>query len=192
MLQFNGPAYKALNAAPKLSLAQRDWVNARLRILCGLYGVLRPLDALRPYRLEMGTKMAGVGGAKDLYTLWGVRVARAGAAAIAALPAGERCCVNVASQEYWKAVEPHAAKLGVPVYTMVFATSATVYAKAARGGIVRFAAEIGATRPEQLQGFTGADGSWKFDAAASSEFVYTFRKGAVAKSAAPAAKRARK
>jgi cytoplasmic iron level regulating protein YaaA (DUF328/UPF0246 family) len=192
---FNGPAYKAIEAS-SLTEQQLGWVNARLRVLCGLYGAVRPLDRIKPYRLEMGSKLdtSPLFGAKTLYAFWGERIAIALAADIQALPLAERCLVNVASQEYWASVKPHAAQLGAPVYTMVFATSATVYAKAARGAIVRFAAERRATRVEELKAFTGQDGSWSFDAAASDEFTYTFRKstGGSKSAAASGAKRQRK
>jgi cytoplasmic iron level regulating protein YaaA (DUF328/UPF0246 family) len=181
VFSFDGPAYKALNA-DELSSAQHDYVAPRLRVLCGLYGVLRPFDALKPYRLEMGSKLTAVpkAGAKTLYEFWGARIARQLALDVQALPPASRFVINCASQEYWAAVKPHVALLGCPVVTCVFATSATVYAKAARGAIVRFAAESNATSPEQLKGFTGTDGSWSFDAAASSELELVFRKGAAA------------
>lgn len=143
---FNGPAYKAIDAA-RLSGEQLSWVSARLRILCGLYGTVRPLDAVKPYRLEMGSKLeqAKEAGAKTLYALWGDRLARAVAEDVALLPPGERCVVNVASQEYWQAVKPHTEVLGCPVFTMVFATSATVYAK------VRCSARPGNCAPSDSQ-----------------------------------------
>jgi hypothetical protein len=78
--------------------------------------------------------------------------------------------------------------LGAPLYMMVF-HGATVYVKAARGAIVRYAATIGATTPEQLRGFTGLQGEWRLDAAASSERSFVFHRGAPTRpAAAPKAK----
>ena len=150
-----------------------------------MYGMLRPLDALRPYRLEMGTKLATDAG-RDLYAYWGARVATAVLADVAQLPAAERCLINVASAEYFQVLKPHLADAAVPVYTMVF-HGATVYVKGARGAIVRYAAETGATHPEQLRGFTGLQGEWRFVASASSEREYVFERGAPTKKAAAAA-----
>jgi hypothetical protein len=73
-------------------------------VLCGLYGVLKPLDAIKPYRLEMGAKM-GTPAGRDLYAFWGSRVAAAIRDDVAALPAPERCVVNVASAEYFQVVK---------------------------------------------------------------------------------------
>jgi cytoplasmic iron level regulating protein YaaA (DUF328/UPF0246 family) len=74
-------------------------------VLSGLYGVLRPLDAIRPYRLEMGTKLGGAGLATDLYAFWGSKLAAALRDDVAQLPPAERCVVNCASAEYFQAVK---------------------------------------------------------------------------------------
>lgn len=137
----------------------------------------------------MGCKFGNAHG-KDLYAYWRDRVAKAVLADVAALPAGERCLVNVASGEYFAVVKPFVEKLAdCPLYTMVF-RGATVYVKGARGAIVRYAAQIGATRPEQLRGFTGLQGEWRFVASASDERSFVFERGQPAKPAAakPAAK----
>lgn len=159
---------------------------ANRRILTGLYGVLRPLDVIKPYRLEMGAKMATARG-KDLYAYWGSRVADTLREDVAELPPGERAVVNVASAEYFQIVKPYVETLGVPVYTMVF-HGATVHVKAARGAIVRYAALEGATRVEQLRGFTGLAGEWQLNEKASDEHNYVFERGAPTK--APAAGKA--
>jgi cytoplasmic iron level regulating protein YaaA (DUF328/UPF0246 family) len=131
----------------------------------------------------MGTKFANKAG-KDLYAYWGDRVAKAVLADVAALPAGERCLVNVASAEYFQVVKPYVERLDdCPLYTMVF-RGATVYVKGARGAIVRYAALTGATRPEQLKGFTGLQGEWRFVASASDDRSFVFERGAP-KAAAP-------
>jgi cytoplasmic iron level regulating protein YaaA (DUF328/UPF0246 family) len=184
ILAFNGPAYKALDAAA-LTPAQLDWVQRRLRILCGLYGVLSPLDAIKPYRLEMGAKLQTKAG-RDLYAFWGAKVMESVRADMAQLPAAERCLVNVASAEYFQVVKPFITD-AENLYTMVF-HGATVHVKAARGAIVRYAALSGATRPEELRGFTGLQGEWRFVASSSSERSFVFERGAPAKpQAAPKA-----
>ena len=180
VLAFDGPAYKALDAA-KLNTSQLEYVQSRLRILCGLYGVLRPLDAIKPYRLEMGCKLATARG-KDLYAYWGGRVCDAVAADVAALQPGERCLVNVASAEYFAVLKPHLAATKLPVYTMAL-KGATVHVKAARGAFVRFAALTNATKPEELRGFTGLAGEWRYNAAESDEFSYSFERCAPARPA---------
>ena len=180
LFSFDGQAYakNALNAN-SLTIPQVHWLQQRLRILCGLYGVLRPLDAIKPYRLEMGCKLTGKKlsqqlGASDLYSFWDDRVAKAVAADVAALPEAERCVVNVASQEYAAVVlKRHTGQLGVPIITCAFPGPA-VHAKAARGGIVRYAATVGATSPEQLKGFTGANGEWRFCERQSTDTTLVF------------------
>ena len=142
---------------------------------------------MKPYRLEMGAKFATKAG-KDLYAYWRDRVAKAVLADVAALPAGERCLVNVASAEYFNVVKPYVEQLpDCPLYTMVF-RGATVYVKGARGAIVRYAALTGATRPEQLRGFTGLQGEWRYVAAASDDRNYVFERGAPKAAAAPKAR----
>ena len=160
---------------------------------------------MKPYRLEMGTKFATKAG-KDLYAYWRDRVAQAVLADVAALPADERCLINVASAEYFQArpgasgarglapsvmrrsnnnvrptcmqvVKPYVQNLAdCPLYTMVF-HGATVFVKGARGAIVRYAALQGCTRPEELKGFTGMQGEWRYVASASDEFSYVFERG---------------
>ena len=74
MLAFDGDVYDGLQAS-SLSPDDLAWAQDHVAILCGLYGVLRPLDRLQPYRLEMGTRLANERG-KDLYAFWGERIAR--------------------------------------------------------------------------------------------------------------------
>ena len=166
--------------------AELAWTQSHLRILCGLYGALRPLDAIRPYRLEAGTRLRTPRG-PDLYAFWGGRVTALLNEELAALPEARRVVVNVASQEYWKLVRP--AELAGRVLTIAFPGAATVYAKEARGAIVRFAAKRGLTTPEGLREFTGNAGEWRFAPEQSSDSVYTFVRGKpAAAAAAPKAK----
>lgn len=101
VLAFNGDVYEGLDAA-SLKPGELDWAQEHVVILSGLYGVLRPLDLLQPYRLEMGTRLENAKGS-NLYQFWGTQIAdylneRSAAQA-------ERIVVNLASQEYFKAVD---------------------------------------------------------------------------------------
>ena len=129
------------------------WLDGHLRILSGLYGMLRPLDGVVPYRLEMQARLA-VGGARDLYGFWGSSLYDALAA--------EGCdlVVNVASVEYARAVTPFARPGGPQVLTCLFGTvregrlrQAATEAKAARGTFVRWCAERGVEGPDELRAF---------------------------------------
>lgn len=125
-----------------------------LRILSGLYGLLRPLDAIRPYRLEMGTRWAP--GSGDLYGFWGRRIADLALADLAA--EGSNTIVNLASREYWTAVE---GKLGgARVITIDFREQGpdglrfnSFAAKRARGMMARYICENRLTDPEALKSF---------------------------------------
>lgn len=102
VLAFKGDVYTGLDAE---SLSDEDFSFAQdhLRILSGLYGLLRPLDLILPYRLEMGTKFANRGG-KNLYEFWGEQITEAVNAQLAS--SGSNTLVNLASNEYYKAVKP--------------------------------------------------------------------------------------
>jgi cytoplasmic iron level regulating protein YaaA (DUF328/UPF0246 family) len=104
VLAFNGDTYIGLDASA--TFTERDYTHAQkvLRILSGLHGVLRPLDLIQPYRLEMGSKVEHPGG-RDLYSFWGDRVTDALNADLDASP-GARVLVNLASNEYFGAVQP--------------------------------------------------------------------------------------
>lgn len=171
VLMFMGDVYEGLDAA-SLTPAQFDYLIRHLRILSGLYGLLRPLDLILPYRLEMGTHLANARG-KDLYAFWGDELTRA----INALKPG--VLVNLASNEYFKAV--NVKKLTCPVITPVFEDWSagrykivSFYAKRARGLMVRWAALHGATDPQQLKGFD-LEG-YAFDPAASDETTWRMRR----------------
>ncbi|MFN3946286.1 MAG: peroxide stress protein YaaA [Allosphingosinicella sp.] len=142
-----------------------------LRILSGLYGLLRPLDAIRPYRLEMGTRWAP-GRARNLYEHWGSRVADALRADLDGGP-----IVNLASKEYWQAAAPHLADL--PVVEIDFRERGpdglrfnTFNAKRARGMMARFICEHRLTEADQLKGFD-SDG-YRFDPEGSDAAKWRF------------------
>ena len=175
LLAFNGDVYEGL-AAKTLSDTQLAWAQDHLCILSGLYGVLRPLDRMQPYRLEMGTALAtGRGG--NLYQFWGERIAgylnqRAAADASPVI-------VNLASQEYFRAVDRKTLK--APVISCVFEEFRgggykiiSFMAKRARGLMARYAIENRLASVEKLKGFD-AEG-YRFDAGASSLDRLVFRR----------------
>jgi uncharacterized protein len=155
---FAGDTYQGLDAATMPADALR-WAEGHLRILSGLYGLLRPMDAIQPYRLEMGSRLATAKG-PDLYAFWGDRVAKALNAA--AREAGTAVLLNCASVEYFRVADRKALKLRVisPVFLDGVAGDAKVisfFAKRARGAMARFVAEHRLTDPADLRGF-GAGG----------------------------------
>ncbi|MEM9796205.1 MAG: peroxide stress protein YaaA [Pseudomonadota bacterium] len=159
---FDGDTYAGLEAAT-LSEDGLRWAQNHLRILSGLYGLLRPLDAIRPYRLEMGTKLKTRRG-KDLYTFWGDRIARLLNADAEAT--GANHLLNCASQEYFGAVDR--AALALPVITPTFLEdrpggpkTISFFAKRARGAMARFVAEHRIADPADLRGFTAGGYAWQ-------------------------------
>lgn len=154
-LAFDGDVYGGLDAK-SLSREQLDWAQQHLVILSGLYGVLRPLDRLQPYRLEMGTALANKRG-KDLYAFWGRRISdhlneRAAADHTPVV-------INLASQEYFRAVDRKA--LRARVVECVFEEKrgggdykvVSFFAKRARGLMARWAILHRAATPRALEGF---------------------------------------
>src|SRR5690606_16465670 len=105
-----GDVYEGLDA-PSLKAADLKWMQGHLLILSGLYGALRPLDMMRPYRLEMGTRLA-VGGAHNLYQFWGDRIAEYINQRLKEQKS-EPILVNLAAEEYFKAVRRNALKARV-------------------------------------------------------------------------------
>ena len=154
VLTYVGIQYQHL--APQVATeGELAWLSSYLRILSGMYGVLRPFDGVVPYRLEMQAKLA-VGGCRDLYEFWAERILGA------LLGAGASTIVNVASQEYAKALVPW-ARPRIPVITCVFGevrasdgrvVQRATEAKAARGAFARWCAERGVEKADQLAGFT--------------------------------------
>jgi cytoplasmic iron level regulating protein YaaA (DUF328/UPF0246 family) len=149
-----------------------------VRILSGLYGLLRPLDLMQPYRLEMGTRLKNARGA-SLYDYWGKLVTDALARELA--QRNDAALVNLASEEYFKVVLPE--RLRAPVITPVFQDwkdgrykIISFHAKKARGLMARFAAINGVTEPEQLKAFDL--GAYAYDAANSDGSRWMFRRRA--------------
>ena len=170
---FEGQAYKGLDA-PSLGSAGLAYLQRSLRILCGLYGILRPTDRIRPYRLEMSTRLK-VGDAPNLYAYWGSALTDAINEELDATPDGAgKFVLNIASQEYAKAVSLDA--LRARVVTARFPGPA-VHAKMARGEMARYCATTALSSPEQLRAFTGSTGQWAFVPAESSEDEFVFKRG---------------
>ena len=175
IMSFNGDVYAGLDAR-SLSARQIDYAQQHLRILSGLYGLLRPLDRMHPYRLEMGTRLKNPRG-NNLYAFWGDSVTQALNAQLAQTRA--TALVNLASEEYFKSVKP--TLLDAPVITPVFEDwkngkykIISFFAKRARGLMARYAAEHGVKKPERLKDFD-VDG-YAFDEAASGERNWVFRR----------------
>lgn len=177
ILAFNGDVYEGLDA-PSLNQQQLSYVQDHVRVLSGLYGVLRPLDMIRPYRLEMGTKLANPAG-KDLYAWW--RESNT-ACVLEDLKAADQPLINTASDEYFKSVDRKALeKAGVPVIDTMFEDwkdgkfkIISFYAKRARGLFVRAAAEGNWKTAKDLQQFD-AEG-YEFTPAASTDTCLVFRR----------------
>ena len=175
VMAFNGDVYAGLDAR-SLAPAAIDFAQRHLRILSGLYGLLRPLDLIHAYRLEMGTTLANPGG-KDLYTFWGEAITRALNEDLAR--SGSTALVNLASEEYFKSVKPKL--LDVPVITPVFEDFKngnykiiSFFAKRARGMMARYAIERQVTDAEALKDFD-VDG-YAFVPEASKERSWVFRR----------------
>lgn len=170
VLAFNGDVY--LGMAAKERFGQRDFTEAQktLRILSGLYGVLRPLDLIQPYRLEMGTRISTRRG-NNLYDFWGDRVSHVLSADLAESP-GAQLIVNLASEEYFKVVRLDG--LQAPVVSPRFEDTdargeravISFYAKRARGEMASWLVRHRVRRRRQLTQFDAA--GYRFDADASS------------------------
>ncbi|WP_206953022.1 peroxide stress protein YaaA [Trinickia acidisoli] len=177
VLAFNGDVYEGFDAKT-LSAADLDYAQHHVRVLSGLYGLLRPLDLLQPYRLEMGTRLPNARG-KDLYAFWGERITDALNAQLRRGKGAARVLVNCASAEYFKSVRPK--RLDARVVTPVFEDwkggrykIVSFHAKRARGLMARFAVEHRIDSPEKLKDFA-AEG-YAFDPTASNDTTFMFRR----------------
>jgi hypothetical protein len=172
-LAFNGDVYLGLDAK-SLSAADFEFAQERLAILSGLYGLLRPLDAIEPYRLEMGLALANPRG-RNLYEYWGDRLAKEVNRRAAAHR--DPTIVNLASREYFAAVDPK--NLKGPVVTPNFREerdgelrSLQFFAKRARGLMARWAIQHRIDRAEDLKNF--AVEGYRFVRAESNERDWLF------------------
>lgn len=151
---FSGDTYLGLEAA-SLEQDEMDWAQEHLRILSGLYGVLRPRDAIQPYRLEMGSRLKTRRG-KNLYDYWGTQISKSLRAQAANI--GSDALINCASQEYFGAVDIKALKLRVitPIFMEERAGQAKIvsfFAKKARGAMARYIVQQRLTDPEAIKSF---------------------------------------
>ena len=176
LLAFKGDIYAAMDVdrykAKTINFAQKH-----LRILSGLYGILRPLDLIQPYRLEMATKLAA-DREKDMYRFWGTRIN----ASLNELLKKEKSgvLVNLASAEYFKAAQPKLLRAEVitPVFKQYKDPSyrvVAIYAKKARGLMCDYIIQNRITRVEDLQSFN-SDG-YRFAPAQSSDKEWVFTRG---------------
>lgn len=179
-LAFDGEVYRGLDA-PSMSAEDLQYAQARLRILSGLYGVLRPLDAIQPYRLEMGTRLKTAKGA-NLYEFWGDDIAEQLKGDLSGH--ASQTIVNLASQEYSRAAK--LKTLGVPVISADFKEekdgrlrALMVYAKKARGMMARWIIDNRIEDPAELKRFDL--GGYKYDAEGSSEDTLLFTRPQPAK-----------
>lgn len=150
---FHGAVYQGL-AANDFKEADQQFAQKHLRILSGLYGLLRPLDLIQPYRLEMGTKLS-VSGKKDLYAYWKEEVNKE---INHLLAQNDGVLINLASNEYFKLIDKK--KLKGRIITPQFKNNKNgeyktivIYAKQARGMMCRFLIKNRLQKPDDLQGF---------------------------------------
>ncbi len=148
---FRGDVFKGIDV-DTLKDSEVDYLNNHLIILSGLYGALKPLDQIKPYRLEMGTKHKNKKG-KDLYAFWGNKVKK-----FLEKESEDKILINLASKEYSKVIVPKDIKLDV--YNIEFREKkkdkypiVAYYAKVARGEMARYMAVNNITKVEELKGF---------------------------------------
>ena len=170
ILTFKGDVYQGLSAED-FDQEDLDFAQQHIGILSGLYGFLRPLDLMQPYRLEMGTKLENKEG-KDLYAFWGEQLAQH---INAQKP---NAVVNLASKEYAKAVPPNALK--APLWQIDFKEKkngkykiVAFYAKKARGMMAYYAVKNRLTEPEQLKGFDLDDYTYNTTLSKERHLVFT-------------------
>jgi cytoplasmic iron level regulating protein YaaA (DUF328/UPF0246 family) len=176
LFAFNGDVYEALDAYT-LKLQEIDFAQQTLRILSGLYGVLRPLDWIQPYRLEMGTRLQNPYG-KDLYAFWSDRITQK----INQILSEQQTStvLNLSSNEYFKAIKR--TKLHGQIITPIFEDSTkggvykiiSFYAKQARGLMARYIIEHQIENVEQVKDFTS--GGYAFVKNLSTTDTWVFRR----------------
>lgn len=170
ILAFKGDVYQGL-AANEFDAADLEFAQEHIGILSGLYGFLKPLDLMQPYRLEMGTKLANERG-KNLYEFWGTQIANY----INGLE--PTSVVNLASKEYFKAVDT--TILDSPLWTVDFKENkngkykiVAFYAKHARGMMAHYVVKNRLENPEQLKGFDMADYQYNEELSEGQHLVFT-------------------
>jgi|TARA_B110000503_G_scaffold123036_1_gene188267 uncharacterized protein len=174
ILAFKGEVYAGLDAA-SLSGLELQWAQNHLRILSGLYGLLRPLDLIQPYRLEMGTKLPTSRGS-NLYEFWGNKITEGLNQILDAEKS--QLIINLASSEYFRAIRTQSLKANIvsPVFKDWKNDSYKIisfFAKKARGMMSRFIIENQIHDPEKIKSFVS--GGYRFDPVTSTpnEWVFT-------------------
>ena len=174
LLAFKGDVYLGLDAQ---TLSKRDftWAQKRLRVLSGLYGLLRPLDRIHPYRLEMGTALKNTAG-KDLYEFWGSKVTQA----LNEVLSGQRSkvLINLASNEYYKVVQ--AEDIDGRIVTINFKEwrrdayrFVSFSAKKARGLMARYMIDQRAEKADDLKAFDVEGYAFNEELSSSDEWIFT-------------------
>ncbi len=174
LLAFTGDIYSVMTVN-RYKLPDFNFAQKHLRILSGLYGILRPLDLIQPYRLEMKTKL-GTARGKDLYQFWGRRINRSLQEALKIEKSG--IVINLASLEYFKAVK--AGQLEATVITPVFKEQrgssfrvVAIYAKKARGSMCDYIIRNRLTRAEDLKGFNLDGYGFNQKLSSATEWMFT-------------------
>ena len=169
VLAYEGIAYQYM-APSVFSFEQFNYIQNNLRILSGFYGVLKALDGIVPYRLEMQSKLK-IDGTKDLYDFWGDKLYKQ-------VLDEDRIIINLASKEYSKCIEKYLTDKDTYITCTFgefendkFVQKAT-FAKMARGEMVRFMAENNITNPEDIKLFNRLDYSYREDLSSKTEFVF--------------------
>jgi len=173
IFSFRGDVYQGMDA-DSFSDDELSFAQSHLRILSGLYGLLRPLDLMQHYRLEMGTKLANARGA-DLYAFWGPIITDALNRALA--EQGDDILINLASGEYFKAVQQQGirGRIITPVFKECRNGKYKIIsfnAKRARGLMSRYIIQHALNEPEQLKGFNLADYRYSAEMSANDQWVF--------------------
>lgn len=174
LLAFKGDVYQKMEV-DSYEASEFEFAQQHLRILSGLYGLLKPLDLIQPYRLEMGTRFQNRRG-KNLYEFWGARITKALSQALA--ESGSNVLINVASNEYFKSIQ--SKKLAARVITPSFKDerngvykSIFLFVKHARGAMCDFAIKEKITDPEHLKAFEGMGYSFNESLSTEDNWVFT-------------------
>lgn len=177
IMAFQGDVYQGLQAET-FSAKTHDYAQEHIRILSGLYGLLRPYDLIQPYRLEMGTKLQ-VGETDTLYNFWGDKIIKVLLKDLKVQ--GDNVLINLASNEYFKAVEGELLKKKVQVIDIDFKDLSkgtykiiSFYAKKARGLMAKYIVENRLDKIEDLKGFD-VEGYY-FDQESSTNKKLTFKR----------------
>ena len=179
LLAFQGDVYRGMNV-DSFELQDFDFAQEHLRILSGLYGILRPLDLIQPYRLEMGTKLAHSKlrelSANTLYEFWADKLTQTINRQLEKLE--NNTVVNLASNEYFKAIKPKL--LTANVITPIFKDwkngkykIISIYAKKARGMMTAYIIKNRLDRPEDLKNFSQAGYSFNAELSDNNNLVFT-------------------